>query len=224
MAFTFSCISKLTDLYTYIFEKFVSWHCNSSNLEVKAWERQQSFDLNISNFSIFSFYFGWADVSNTPHRVSLPLQTPQILWTIPIFSTLFSVFGHPNETQSLVFNVIVTCRTCTYWRGENWQIYICTCTLTWASCSLTGCTSFSSRFVLSSLTPQLISKPTPPTVTKVKQAVYSTYNKLISARTQHHRISTLECWFCNPKVSGSNPPPSATTSICSTVRCQRKYC
>ena len=32
----------------------------------------------------------------------------------------------------------------------------------WASCSLTGCTSFSVRLVRSNLTPQLISNPTPP--------------------------------------------------------------
>lgn len=79
----------------------------------------------------------------------------------------------------------ITCRTPT-WRDEIWRVYICTCTLTWASCSLTGFTSFSSRFVLSNLTPQLISKPTPP-ITKLKSILL----KLTSTRLQHHWISTL---------------------------------
>lgn len=35
--------------------------------------------------------------------------------------------------------------------------------IAWASCSFTGCTSLSSKLVLSKRTPQLISNPTPPT-------------------------------------------------------------
>lgn len=34
--------------------------------------------------------------------------------------------------------------------------------IAWASCSFTGCTSLSSKFVRSKRTPQLMSKPTPP--------------------------------------------------------------
>ena len=115
--------------------------------------------------------------------VSLATQTPWISWKSALlyvmFSTFFSLLGYPNKTQSLVFDISITC-----WTDEIWRVYICT--LTWASCSLTGFTSFSSRFVLSNLTPQLISKPTPP-ITKLKSILL----KLTSIKMQHHWISTV---------------------------------
>ena len=49
---------------------------------------------------LFRFCFNWEDISNTRDSVSSAIQTP---W---ISSTLFWVFGYPDETLLLVFDIL----------------------------------------------------------------------------------------------------------------------
>ena len=55
------------------------------------------------------FYFDWEDISNTRDSVSSAIQTPRISSkSTPlrvVVSVLFSVFGYPDETLSLVFDM-----------------------------------------------------------------------------------------------------------------------
>jgi len=59
---------------------------------------------------VFSFSFYWEDISNTRDSVSLTILIPQILSKILcctlFFPTLFSVFGYPEETLPLMFDIL----------------------------------------------------------------------------------------------------------------------
>ena len=56
---------------------------------------------------LLSFCFDWEYISNTRDRISSAIQAPQISLKIRcasvVFSTLFSVFGYPDETLTVVF-------------------------------------------------------------------------------------------------------------------------
>ena len=63
--------------------------------------------------SLTCFSFNWDNISNTGDGVSSAVQTPQSLSKIlcwmsyfQLFSTLVSVFGQPDETRSLTFDII----------------------------------------------------------------------------------------------------------------------
>ena len=60
---------------------------------------------------LFRFCFDWKDISNTQDSVSLASQTPlsNFVKNTPlrvVFSTLFSVFGYPEETPFFAFDIL----------------------------------------------------------------------------------------------------------------------
>ena len=63
-----------------------------------------------SSYSLISFCFDWGDISNTRtvfHRLSKHLEFHQTTPLCVVCSTLFSVFGYPDETLSLVLDILL---------------------------------------------------------------------------------------------------------------------
>lgn len=82
--------------------------------------------------------------------------------------------------------------------GQHNPIILCRCShicnymsydvCTWANCSLIGLTSFSNKLVLTNLTPQLMSNPTPPAHCTTRNTCDSYMHLCIRTHTSHAHV------------------------------------
>ena len=102
LATVLQLFQKNHSLAVAVFLKLIN---NSSSQNKESHNREGGLDT-----LLLGFCFDWEDISNTRHSVSSAIQTPRISSKI-LSCPLFSVFGYPDETLALVFDVIHnTCR------------------------------------------------------------------------------------------------------------------
>ena len=125
-------------------------------------------------------------------------------WKTVITHTELFFYVHVQCHDNVQHNPIILCRCSCTWNYMSYDV------CTWANCSLIGLTSFSNKLVLTNLTPQLMSNPTPPAHCTIRNTCDSYMHLCIRTHTSHTHV-----FYNSSHLMHDMHNPSFTTHISS---------